>query len=187
MKIKGVKIHLSPAVLIVFVFFVMLFVWSFFLTNDFSYLYWGLPLCLCLLIIPAVSSYSLGGQYIKLLPEYEAEAKPMKIKNINLNMQGKAVRVEGVVQSVKGKFMGRPKYQIFDGSGALVVFRSMPLEETISVGDNIEAVGMVVKKYAIAGNLSVHGIGIRKIENLSPIEIDESIKAKPEIKIKKYN
>ena len=67
MKIKGVKIHVSPAVIIVFVFFVLLFVWSFFLTNDYSYIYWGLPLCLCLLIIPAVSSYSLGGQYIKLL------------------------------------------------------------------------------------------------------------------------
>ncbi|HJJ78738.1 MAG TPA: hypothetical protein O0X62_03145 [Methanocorpusculum sp.] len=83
--------------------------------------------------------------------------------------------------------MGRPKYQIFDGSGALIVFRSMPLDEEIKVGDNIEAIGMVVKKYAIAGSLSVHGIGIRKIENLSPIEIDESIKAQPEIKIKKYN
>ena len=187
MKIKGVKIHVSPAVIIVFVFFVLLFIWSFFLTNDFSYIYWGLPLCLCLLIIPAVSSYSLGGQYIKLLPEYEAGAKDMKIKNVNLNMQGKAVRVEGVVQSVKGKIMGRPKYQIFDGSGALIVFRSMPLDEEVKVGDNIEAVGMVVKKYAIAGSLSVHGIGIRKIENLSPIEIDESIKAQPEIKIKKYN
>ena len=185
MKIKGVKIHVSPAVIIVFVFFVLLFIWSFFLTNDFSYIYWGLPLCLCLLIIPAVSSYSLGGQYIKLLPEYEAGAKDMKIKNVNLNMQGKAVRVEGVVQSVKGKFMGRPKYQIFDGSGALVVFRSMPLDEEIKVGDNIEAVGMVVKKYAIAGSLSVHGIGIRKIENVNPLEIDESITA--DIKIKKYN
>ena len=62
----------------------------------------------------------------------------MKIKNVNLNMQGKAVRVEGVVQNIKGKFMGRPKYQIFDGSGALIVFRSMPLEEKIEVGDNIE-------------------------------------------------
>ena len=185
MKIKGVKVHVSPAVLLVFVFFVLMFLWSFYMTKEFSYIYWGLPLCLCLLIIPAVSSYSLGQQYIKLLPEYEAGAKQMKIKNINLNMQGKAVRVEGVVQSVKGKLMGRPKYQIFDGSGALVVFRSMPLDEKIEVGDNIEAVGMVVKKYAIAGNLAVHGIGIRKIENLTPLEIDESIKS--DIKSKKYN
>ena len=44
---------------------------------------------------------------------------------------------------------------------------------------------MVVKKYAIAGSLSVHGIGIRKIENVNPLEIDESITA--DIKIKKYN
>ena len=61
------------------------------------------------------------------------------------------------------------------------------MEEKIEVGDNIEAVGMVVKKYAIAGSLAVHGIGIRKIENLSPIEIDDSIKSKSDIKTKKYN
>lgn len=185
MKIKGVQIHISPAVIIVFFFFVILFVGSYIATKDFMYLYWGLPLSLCLLIIPAVSSYSLGSQYLKLLPEYEAGSKPMRVKNINLNMQGKAVRVEGVVQSIKGTILGRPRYQIFDGSGAMVVFRSMPVEEKIAVGDNIEAVGMVVKKYAIAGSLSVHGIAIRKIENLNPLEMDESI-AK-DVRIKKYN
>ncbi len=185
MKIRGVQIHVSPAVIIVFVFFVALFVWSYVATNDFMYLYWGLPLSCCLVIIPAVSSYSLGSQYIKLLPEYEAQSKDIRIKNINQNMMGKGVRVEGVVQSVKGTFLGRPKYQIFDGSGAITVFRSLPLEEKIVVGDNIEAVGMVVKKYAVAGAVSVHGIGIRKIENLTPLEMDESISSS--VKIKKYN
>ncbi len=187
MKIKGISIHLSPIHFIVVAFFLILFIWSYFATKDFTFIYWGVPLSLCLLIIPLVSSYSLGSQYVKLLPEYEEGAKRVKVKNINLGMQGKGVRVEGVVQTVKGKLLGRPRYQIFDGSGAITVFRSMPVDEAIAVGDNIEAVGMVVKKFAIAGKLAVHGIGIRKIENLTPLDVDEAMGQEKNIKIKKYN
>ncbi|MDO5846160.1 MAG: nucleotide-binding protein [Methanocorpusculum sp.] len=187
MKVRGVSVYVSPIYFIVVAFFLILFIWSYVMTNDFIFIQWGVPLALCLLIIPLISSYSMGVQYLKLFPEYEAESKRIRIKNINLGMHGKAVRVEGVVQTIKGKILGRPRYMIFDGSGSIVVFRSKPVEEKIVVGDNVEAVGMVVKKFAFAGNLQVHGINIRKIENLTPLEMDESIGSEKSLKIKKYN
>ncbi len=190
MKIKGVRIHLTPFIWVVFAFFMVLFIGSFIGTGNYSFLYWGLPLCCGLLILPIFSSYSLGSQYIKFLPEYEEVAKPTRIKNINLQMQGKAVRVEGVVQRITGKFLGRPRFTIFDGSGSCIVFRSTPLDEQVMIGDNIEAVGMVVKKYAIAGALSVHGVGIWKRDNEEGLTLDYADAAaeqKPTIKIKKYN
>lgn len=195
MKIKGVRIYLAPIIWCVFGFFVLLFIGSFVVSGDTSFLLWGLPLCLALLIIPLVSSYSLESQYVKLLPEYEDAAKPTRIKNINIQSMGKAVRVEGVVQTVAGKFFARPRFTIFDGSASCIVFRSIPVDETIAVGDNIEAVGMVVKKYAIAGALSVHGVGIWKRENANGLTLDyaeddaekDAISSKSPIKIKKYN
>lgn len=192
MKIKGVRIHITPLIWCVFGFFVILFIASFIATKDFAFLYWGLPLCIALLLLPMISGYSLGSQYIKLLPEYENAAKPTRIKHINLQAMGKAVRVEGVVQKISGKFLGRPRLTIFDGSGSCIVFRSILLDEPIAIGDNIEAVGMVVKKYAVAGALSVHGVGIWKRDNAEGLTLDyedeETTSQKSSsFKIKKYN
>ena len=189
MRIKGVTLHISPIVLAIFAFFVVLFIVSTVVTGDNIYVIWGIPLSLLLLILPLISSYNLGSQYQKLLPEYEEAAVPHKIRNINLGLQGHAVRVEGVVQKIQMKWLGRPRYTIFDGSASIIVFRSLLLDEPVAIGDNVVAVGMVVKKYAVAGAVSVHGVGIKKVENLSEIELDEDLTAPKEkqIKIKKYN
>jgi hypothetical protein len=187
MKIKGVKISLAPMHYVVVIFFLALFVWSFFATGDSMFLYWGIPLSLCLFVIPLINSYSVGRQYLNLLPEYEAEAKLCRIKQIGRVMEGKPVRIEGVVQGVKGKFINRPGYKIFDGSGAVVAQRSTPLDIDIRVGDNIEVVGMIVKRFAFAGDYVVHAIGVKKIDKLTPLEMDEALVSSDSVKIKKYN
>ncbi|ABN07666.1 nucleic acid binding, OB-fold, tRNA/helicase-type [Methanocorpusculum labreanum Z] len=187
MKIKGVKLSLAPMHYIVVIFFIALFVWSFFATGDGMFLYWGIPLSLCLLAIPLINSYSVGRQYVKLLPEYEAESKPCRIKQLGPVMEGKAVRVEGVVQAVKGKFINRPGYKIFDGSGTIVAQRSTPLDISIRVGDNIQVVGMVVRRFAFAGDYVVHAIGVKKVDTLTPLEMDEALVSSDTVKIKKYN
>lgn len=187
MKIKGVKISLAPMHYVVVIFFLALFVWSFFATGDGMFLYWGIPLSLCLLIIPLVNSYSVGSQYLRLLPEYEAEAKPCRIKQLGPSMAGKPVRIEGVVQSVKGTFINRPGYKIFDGSGTITAQRSTPLDINVRVGDNVQVVGMIVKRFAFAGDLVVHAIGVKKIDTLTPLEMDEALVSSETRKIKKYH
>lgn len=187
MKIKGVKISLAPMHYIVVIFFLALFVRSFFATGDNMFLYWGIPLSLCLFVIPLVNSYSVGKQYIKLLPEYEAESKPCRIKQIGRTMEGMSVRVEGVVQGLKGKFINRPGYKIFDGSGTVVAQRSSPLDIDIRVGDSIEVVGMVVKRYAFVGDYVVHAIGVKKIDTVTPLDMDEALVSSDTMKIKKYH
>lgn len=187
MKIKGVKISLAPMHYIVVIFFLALFVWSFFATKDPMFIYWGVPLSLFLLVIPLFNSYSVGRQYVTLLPEYEAASKPCRIKQIGRPMEGKPVRVEGVVQSLKGRFINRPGYKIFDGSGTVIAQRSTPLDIDIRIGDNIEVVGMVVKRYAFAGDYVVHAIGVKKIDTLTPLEMDEAFVSSDGTKIKKYH
>lgn len=163
MKINGIRVYIAPFVWAVFAVFVVLFVWSFIASGGVTtYLVWGLPLCLLLLLLPLFSSYSMGSQYQKLLPEYEEKAEPVKFGSLTAEMQGKPVRVEGVVQSVSGLFFGRPKLTVFDGTGSCVVFRSVPPDEKFSAGDSIEAIGMVVRKFAVAGDVTIHGVSIKK-------------------------
>ncbi|MDO5844487.1 MAG: hypothetical protein Q4Q53_05020 [Methanocorpusculum sp.] len=184
MKIKGVRITVSPMHITIVVFFIVLFIFEFFITGYQSmYLFWGIPLALLLLVVPLINSYSVGKQYVKLLPEYEREAKPCRIKQIGAGTAGRPVRVEGVVQSKKGGFIGRPGYKIFDGSGAVIVQRSNPFDIEIKVGDNIQVVGMVTRRFAFIGNYVVHAIGAKIIENHSEIDVEMN----KDIKIKKYN
>lgn len=185
MKIHGVTIGISPLHILVVVFFLVLFTVSYLATSETLYLVWGIPLSLVLLVIPIFNSYSVGSQYIKLLPEYEEQSKRVRIKQIALTMLGKPVRVEGVVQAVKGVWLCRPALTIFDGSAAIVAKKSVPLEVDVVVGDNVEIVGMVVRRFTIFGDVMVHAIGVRKVENLTPLEEERSVPAE-EIRIKKY-
>ena len=185
MKIHGVTIGISPLHILVVVFFLVLFTVSYLATSETLYLVWGIPLSLVLLVIPIFNSYSVGSQYIKLLPEYEEQSKRVRIKQISLTMLGKPVRVEGVVQAVKGVWLCRPALTIFDGSAAIVAKKSVPLEVDVVVGDNVEIVGMVVRRFTIFGDVMVHAIGVRKVENLTPLEEERSVPAE-EIRIKKY-
>lgn len=184
MKIKGVRLTISPMHITIVAFFIVLFIFEFFITGyQFAYLYWGIPLALLLLVVPIINSYSVGKQYVKLLPEYERESKPCKLRQIGPGTAGRPVRVEGVVQSKKGAFIGRPGYKIFDGTGAVIVQRSNPFDIEIKTGDNIQVVGMVSKRFAFVGSYVVHAIGAKKIDNLTPIDVELT----DTIKIKKYN
>jgi hypothetical protein len=183
MKIRGVRIGLSPLHLVVVLFFIWLFVCCSFVTRDVTYLVWGIPITLVLLIIPIINSYSVGLQYEKLLPEYEAQSGSLHIKQIGPAQLGKPIRIKGVVQSVKGLFLCRPILTIFDGSASIVVQRSSPFNFEILIGDNVEVVGMVVKRFNIFGNTVIHAIGLKKIEDFIPMGLNESDEM---IRIKKY-
>ncbi|MDV0441840.1 nucleotide-binding protein [Methanorbis furvi] len=186
MKIRGITIGISPLHIAVVIFFLALFIVSYIVTTDPAYLYWGIPLSLALLIIPIYNSYSVGTQYVRLLPEYEAESKRVRIKNINLKTLGKPVRVEGVVQAKKGEWLCRPAVTIFDGSAAITAKKSVPLEIDIAVGDNVEVVGMVVRRFTIFGDMMIHAIGIKKVENLTPFEEETETEPAEPVRIKKY-
>ncbi|MDO5847150.1 MAG: hypothetical protein Q4Q20_02475 [Methanocorpusculum sp.] len=194
MKIKGVNVRIPPAVWVVFGLFAVLFLVLFLAggCTTPAVLYWGIPLALFMVILAGISNFSLSSQYVRLLPEYESSSNLIPIRKLTLQMEGKPVRVRGVVQKVSGALLGRPRIIIYDGSAACIVFRSIPLSEKIAAGDNIEAVGMVVKKYLVAGAISVHGIGVRKCDadEFLPAdyadEEEKKIRVSP-VKIKKYN
>ncbi len=89
-------------------------------------------------------------------------------------MLGKPVRIRGEVEKVKGKLICRPAFTINDGSCSIVAQHGVPIDLDIKVGDNVEVVGMVVKRFTFFGKMVIHLIGIKKTDKVeSPEDSDK--------------
>jgi len=190
MRIKGIKIHISPILLGGVILLLILFIVTTIITGKTSFIIWGIPLCIILLLLPILSTYKLGGEYKKLSPDYENLAVPYRLSDINQSLQGHAVKIEGTVKNARNIWMGRPRYTISDGITSIIVFRSLPLDEPVAIGENVSVLGMVVKKYAANGGMSVHAVDVKKISELTDINSIPKMsekEGKEDIKIKKFN
>ena len=101
MKIGKVEVKVSIVAVAVFVFFtIFLLIASLYSPQVQSQLIWMIPTLFMLLIIPMALNYMSRSEYENIKPQYEVEAKTVRIKMINESMVGKAVRIEGVVERV---------------------------------------------------------------------------------------
>ncbi|MFH0967093.1 MAG: nucleotide-binding protein [Methanobacteriota archaeon] len=163
MKIGKVDVKISIVSIAVFVFFtVILAVASLFSPEIRSLLIWLIPVLFLLLVIPVVLNYMSRSQYAELEPEYERQAKTVRVKLINENMIGNIVRIEGVVERVHFQFMNRPQYSVADRSGAISVKMFTSPDEDIKVNDVVEVLGQVIRRYIVTGEPVVNCVSIRK-------------------------
>jgi RecJ-like exonuclease len=110
-------------------------------------------------------------EYADLLPAYERDAQKVRIKAINMNMLGKPVRIEGVVERVYFSYLDRPQYLVADRSGEISVKMFTAPREKIRVNDVVEVLGTVMKRYILAGEDPViNCVSIRKVEAGTPPE-----------------
>ena len=163
MKINNKNVKISIVAIAVVVFFTILLAVSFAITGDITLLYWGVPTIILLAVIPMALNYMSQAQYAQMEPLYEREAKPVRIKLINLNMVGQAVRIEGVVERVHFQFLNRPQYLVADRSGEIAVKMFTTPGEDIRKGDIVEVLGQVMKRYIFGGDAVVNCVSIRKI------------------------
>jgi RecJ-like exonuclease len=115
-----------------------------------------------LLVIPVALNYMSRKQYADLAPEYEEQAKTVRVKMINENMIGKIVRINGVVERVHYQFLNRPQYSVADRSGAISVKMFTSPDETIKVNDIVEVLGQVIRRYIVTGEPVINCVSIRK-------------------------
>jgi RecJ-like exonuclease len=166
MKIKNVNARMSVVTMAVVTFFAIILVISFLLTGDLYLLAWGIPTLVLLALIPLALNYMSQKEYADMVPMYEAEARPVRIKLINKNMIGQPVRVEGVVEQVHFKFLNRPQYRVADRSGEISVKMFTTPAEDIKVGDVVEVLGQVIRRYIVSGDAAINCISIRKISKV---------------------
>jgi hypothetical protein len=174
MKIGTIRLKISPIALVVVAIFTIFLAYAFFVSRDTRVLLWGIPTLVLLLVIPLGLNYMSQKEYADFRPQYEREARPVRIKMINLNMVGEPVRIEGVVERVYFQFLNRPQYIVADRSGEISVKMFTQPEEKIKVGDVVEVLGMVIKRYIAGGDAVINGVSIRKIDKT--IEVKEKKK-----------
>ncbi|MDD4137446.1 MAG: nucleotide-binding protein [Methanoregula sp.] len=164
MKIGNVKVKASILSIGVFVFFtIFLLAASVYSPDVRSQLIWMIPCLFMLLVIPVALNYMSRSQYNELTPQYEAEAKTVRVRLVNENMIGKPVRIEGVVERVYFQFLNRPQYLVADRSGAISVKMFTNPDEDVKVNDVVEVLGQVIRRYIVVGEPVINCVSIRKV------------------------
>jgi cytochrome c-type biogenesis protein CcmH/NrfF len=164
MKIGKINLRVSIITLAVIVIFSLFLAYAFLISGDTRLLLWGIPTLVLLFLIPLGLNYMSQKEYADIRPEYEREARQVRIRMINLNMVGEPVRIEGIVESVRFQFLNRPQFIVADRSGEIAVKMFTQPEEKIKVGDVVEVLGMVIKRYIAGGDAVIDGVSIRKID-----------------------
>lgn len=163
MKIGTVDVKISVIAIAVFLLFAIALGVTYLLTGDSSLLVWGIPTVILLLILPVGLNYMSMKEYADLKPAYEREAVGARIRLINESMIGKVVRIEGVVESVRFKFLNRPQYIVADRTGEISVKMFTGAGEDINVNDVVEVLGQVIRRYVVTGDAVINAISITKI------------------------
>jgi RecJ-like exonuclease len=164
MKIGTIRPRISIIAVAVVVIFAIFLVYAYIVNPDPRLLLWGIPTLILLLLIPLGLNYMSQKQYAEVKPQYEREARPVRIKLINLGMVGEPVRIEGVVEKVHFQFLNRPQYIVADRSGEISVKMFTQPDIKVKEGDVVEVLGMVIRRYVATGNAIINGVAIKKID-----------------------
>jgi hypothetical protein len=169
MKFRDIELRIAPIQIGVLLFFAIFLIFAYSMSRSTILLVYGIPMIICLAVIPVLLRHMSQSQYETLIPTFETEAQKVRIKAINMNMLGKPVRIEGVVESVRFDFLDRPQYMIADRSGEISVKMFTAPREKIRKDDVVEVLGTVMKRYILAGEDPViNCVSIRKVAGEKP-------------------
>jgi len=169
MKISNIEVRITPLQAVVLLFFAIFLIFSYWVSRSTTLIIFGILMLLGLAVIPMLLRSMSQSQYEALVPTYEAEAQKVRIKGINLNMLGKPVRVEGVVEQIHFGFLDRPQFIVADRSGEISVKMFTAPREEIRKGDIVDVLGTVMKRYILAGEDAViNCVSIRKVVDGTP-------------------
>src|SRR5512136_874263 len=169
MKFRDIELRISPIQIGVLLFFAIFLLLAYWMSRSTMLLIFGIPMVIGLAVIPLLLRHMSQSQYLALVPTYESEAQKVRIKAINMNMLGKPVRIEGVVERVYFDFLSRPQYMIADRSGEISVKMFTAPRERIRKDDIVEVRGTVMKRYVLVGEDPViNCVSIRKVSGGKP-------------------
>jgi hypothetical protein len=178
MKIGNTNVKISAvgiAVALIFAFFLL---FRYYIQQDLYVLAWGVPMLAMLIVIPIGLNYMSQSSYLDVIPEYEREAKKVRVKAINPQMLGQAVPVEGGVERALFQYLNRPQYLVADSSGEISVKMFTTPQEKVVKGDLVEVLGQVMKRYVFTGEPVINCVRIRKIERIADADAPPKKKKK---------
>jgi hypothetical protein len=164
MKIGNIRLRISPINAAVVLFFSIFLIYTYSVSGSTQLLIMGIPMIIVLFLVPVVLNYMSQRQYEDLIPQYQRDAQPVRIKAINMNMLGKPVRFEGVVGETRFLYLNRPQFVVGDKSGEISVKMFTSPQEDVKKGDAVEVIGMVMKRYIMTGDPIINCVSIRKLK-----------------------
>jgi len=170
MQIRTLPIRPSILQIAVFVFFVLFVIWYIQATGETRVLIWAGPTLVLLLIIPMILTYMSQKEYEGLIPVYEAEARSVKIREINEKMISKPVKLEVLVEEVRFRSLNRPHFIVADRTGSIPVKMFTTPREDVRPGDVVEVLGQVIHRFIVSGDPVINGVSIRVISRKSTSE-----------------
>jgi len=171
MKFRDIELRITPIQIGVLLFFAIFLIFAYWMSRSMILLLFGIPMVIGLAVIPILLRHMSQSQYETLVPTYESEAQKVRIKAINMNMLGKPVKIEGLVERVSFGFLDRPQYRVADRSGEISVKMFTAPREKIKVNDVVEVLGTVMKRYLLVGEDPViNCVSIRKVRGEKPVQ-----------------
>lgn len=164
MQIQSLQMRPSILHLLVFGFFGVLLLVYVALTGNSGILIWALPSLVLLLLIPMALTWMSQKEYAELIPVYEESARNIKIRDISEKMIGKPVRIEGLVEEVRFRFLNRPHFIVADKTGVIPVKMFTAPTTDVRKDDIAEVYGQVIRRYIVAGDPIINGVLIRKLK-----------------------
>lgn len=181
MIVKGITLRTPPILLGVTILFAIVCAMSFAESNDWIYVWMGVPLCIILLGFPLILMYSNEKQVLKNKDAVRAAARRVKAHQVTSSMRGVPVIIEGEVVKISGINMNKPTYIIKDASGQIVVRRFALPARLFGVGAHVEVLGTVYGKVGNERSVFINALTI--VPTAAPAAPAEEEK----IHIKKYN
>ena len=100
MIIKGITVRIPPLLLGVTVLFAIVCAMSFAESNEWIYVWMGVPLCIILIFFPLLLMYSNEKQVLKNKDAVRAAAHRVKAHQVTSSMRGVPVILEGEVVKI---------------------------------------------------------------------------------------
>ncbi len=136
----------------------------FIFTKDLFFLLISIPMLILVILLPMLMSTMSRGTYEGLAEELSSKAKRKNIGELQPKDAGQTVTVKGTVEAVRMQFMGRPNLVISYGDTAMSVYMFAPKHLDIKEGDEVEVMGMVMKKFWAGGAVAISAYSIEKLE-----------------------
>ncbi|HOT94333.1 MAG TPA: OB-fold nucleic acid binding domain-containing protein [Methanoregulaceae archaeon] len=170
MKIGNIRVRFAILPIAVFLILTFILLYTVWVTGDRNLLFWGILALVFILLIPLVLNYMSQHQYSNLIPVYEAQAKTVRVNQVNLSLLAEPVRLVGIVEKTHFQFLNRPTFVVGDRTGEISVKMFTAPAEKIRKGDRVEVLGQVIKRYVAAGEAVINAVSIRKLDPVTPVE-----------------
>lgn len=118
---------------------------------------------LALLAIPMMLSALNQRTSAQVRGLHSKKLKLEKIRHINLARTGESVKIMGRVEKISFRWMNRSILRVRDDTGVIPVIMFTPLPEEVRVGDRVEVIGMIMRKFFLRGEPAISGISIGTI------------------------